>query len=253
LLIISGLLLAIGGFIFIFMPAVLLPVFWRRHPDVNRRFIWWGAGAFLVSLIPTLFLSSLVRQFIQPEGRVGAQVLYALFSASISGVLVVGTQYLLLRWLKPEPGLLPAAGLAVGLGVGVVTQVFVGFTRVGAGLRLLFGDTSTAELASLAAVPIGLLSLQLLAELMNRAVIFVFNGGLGTLVGRSQVETRSLLLIAMLLHAGLSFGSQLVQLGLAEQRVLADAASILLAALVGAASLRWLLAMPSADVESDQI
>jgi hypothetical protein len=249
LLIIRGLLLAIDGFIFIFLPAVLLPVLQRRQPDVNRRFIWWGAGAFLVSLIPALFLSSLVRQFMQPDDRLGAQALFALFSALISGVLVVGTQYLLLRWRKPEPALLPATGLAVGLGVGVVTQIFVGFAHVGAGFRLLFGDTSTPELASLAAVPIGLLFLQLLAELMNRAVIFVFNGGLGYLVGRSQVERRSLLLIAMLLHAALSFVSQFVHLGLAEQKVLASIASILLAVFVGGASLRWLLTTPSADAK----
>ena len=250
LLIIRGLLLAIDGFIFVFMPAVLLPVLLRRQPEVNRRVAWWGAGAFLVSLLPALFLSSLVRQIMQPGDRLAAQALFALISALINGVLVVGAQYLLLRWRKPELSMLPATGLVVGLGAGMVTHVFVGFAHIGAGLRLLFfRDTSTPELAALAAVPIGLFLLKLLAELMNRAVVFVVNGGLGYLVGRSLAGRRGLLSLAMLLYAAFGFALQLIQLGLAEQEILASGASLLLATVVGGLVLRWLLTMPAVEAK----
>lgn len=250
MLIIRGLLLAIDGFIFVFMPAVLLPVILRRQPEVNRGFVWWGAGTFLVSLLPALFLSSLARQILQPDDRLAAQALVALIGALINGVLIMGAQYLLLRWRKPVPAMSPATGLSVGLGVGVVTQVFVGFTHIGAGLRLLFfRDTSTPELAALAAVPIGLFLLKLLAELMNRAVIFVVSGGLGYLVGRSLAGRRGLLGLAMLLYAAFGLTFQLIQLGLAEQELLAGAASILLAIVVGGLVLRWLLTMPTAETK----
>jgi len=250
LLIIRGLLLAVDGFVFVFMPAALLPVLLRRQPDVNRRFVWWGAGTFLISLLPALFLSSLARQILQPDDGFAAQALVALIGALINGVLIVGAQYLLLRWRKPEPAMSPATGLSVGLGVGVVTQVFVGFAHIGAGLRLLFfRDTSTPGLAALAAIPIGLLSLQLLAELVNRAVIFVVNGGLGYMVGKSLVGRRGLLWLAISLYAAFTFTFQLIQLGLAEQEILASVLSVLLAVVVGGLILRWLLTMSTVEAK----
>lgn len=250
LLVIRGLLLAVDGFIFVFMPALLLPVLRRRQPEVDRGFVWWGTGTFLVSLLPALFLSSLTRQILQPDDRLAAQALVALIGALINGVLIIGAQYLLLRWRKPEPAMLPATGLAVGLGVGVVTQIFVGFAHVGAGLRLLFfQDTSTPELAALAAVPIGLFLFKLLAELVNRAVVLVVSGGLGYLVGRSLAGRRGLLGLAMLLYAAFNLTFQLIQLGLAEQELLSGVVSILLATVVGGLVLRWLLTMPIAETE----
>ena len=247
MLIVRGLLLAVDGFILVFMPAVLLPVLLRRQPEVDRSFVWWGAGTFLAALLPALFLSSLARQILQPGDRLAERALLALTSALISSVLVVGAQYLLLRWRRPPLALLPVTGLAVGLGVGVVTQVFTGFTRIGAGFRLLFGDTSTPELAALAAVPIGLFSLKLLAELLNRAVLFVVNGGLGYLVGRSLAGRRGLLPLTMLLHAAFGLTLPLIQLGLAEQEMLADGISILVEGAIGGLALRWLLTMPTVE------
>ena len=252
MLTVRGLLLTVDGVVFVLLPAFLLPRLLNRHPGVNRRFTWWGAGTFLVSLIPSLFLSSLARQIMQPGDRPAAQVGLALISALISGVLVIGAQYLLLRWRKPELTLMPATGLTVGLGVGVVTQIFAGFAHIGAGLRLLFfRDTSAPELAAVAAIPLGLLSLQLLAELLNRAAVFFLNGGLGHLVGRSIVERRVLLLVAMVLYAAFSLASQLIQIGLEEHELLASLASILFALVVGGVTVRW-LQTTSDDVESDQ-
>ncbi|MFB0534063.1 MAG: hypothetical protein ACETWR_03660 [Anaerolineae bacterium] len=247
MLIVRGLLLAADGFIFIFMPAMLLPVLLRRQPEVNRSFVWWGAGAFLVALLPALFLSSLARQVMQPGNHLAARALLALISALVSGVLIVGAQYLLLRWRRPPVPVLPVTGLAVGLGVGIVTQVFTGFAHIGAGFRLLFGDTSTPELAALAAMPIGLFSLKLLAELMNRAVLFVVNGGLGYLVGRSLAERRGLLPLAMLLYAAFNLILPLIQLGLAEQEVLINGIAILVEGAIGGLALRWLLRIPPVE------
>ena len=247
MLIVRGPLLALDGFIFVFMPAILLPVLLRRQPEVNRSFVWWGAGTFLVALLPALFLSSLARQVMQPGNHLAARALLALISALVSGVLIVGAQYLLLRWRRPPVPVLPVTGLAVGLGVGIVTQVFTGFAHIGAGFRLLFGDTSTPELAALAAMPIGLFALKLLAELMNRAVLFVVNGGLGYLVGRSLAERRGLLPLAMLLYAAFNLILPLIQLGLAEQEVLINGIAILVEGAIGGLALRWLLGIPTVE------
>ena len=247
MLIVRGPLLALDGFIFVFMPAMLLPVLLRRQPEVNRSFVWWGAGTFLVALLPALFLSSLARQVMQPGNHLAARALLALISALVSGVLIVGAQYLLLRWRRPPAPVLPVTGLAVGLGVGIVTQVFTGFAHIGAGFRLLFGDTSTPELAALAAMPIGLFSLKLLAELMNRAVLFVVNGGLGYLVGRSLAGQRGLLPLAMLLYAAFGLILPLIQLGLAEQEVLINGIAILVEGAIGGLALRWLLRIPTVE------
>lgn len=247
MLIVRGLLLTIDGFIFVFMPALLFPVLLRRQPGVKGGLVWWGAGTFLVALLPALFLSSLARQVLQPGNHLAARALLALISALVSGVLIVGAQYLLLRWRKPPMAVLPVAGLAVGLGVGIVTHIFTGFAHVGAGFRLLFGDTSTPELAALAAVPIGLFVLKLLAELVNRAVLLVVNGGLGYLVGRSLVGQRGWLPLAMLLYAAFDLILPLIQLGLTEREVLVNGMAILVEVAVGGLALYWLLRIPTVE------
>lgn len=250
MLIVRGLLLVTDGFIFVFMPAILLPMLLRRQPEVNRSFIWWGAGTFLVALLPALFLSSLARQVLQPGNHLAARALLALISALVSGVLIVGAQYWLLRWRKPPMAVLPVTGLAVGLGVGIVTRIFTGFAHVGAGFRLLFGDTSTPELAALAAVPIGLFALKLLAELVNRAALLVVNGGLGYLVGRSLVGQRGWLPLAMLLYAAFDLILPLIQLGLAEREALVNGIAILIEGAVGGITLHWLLRIPAVEIKS---
>lgn len=247
MLIIRGLLLATDGFIFVFMPAILLPMLLGRQSGVNRGFVWWGAGTFLVALLPALFLSSLARQVLQLDDHLAARALPALISALIGGVLVIEGQYLLLRWRKPPTAMLAVTGLAVGLGVGVVTHIFTGFAHIGAGFRLLFGDTSTPELVALAAVPIGLFVLKLLAELMNRAVLLVVNGGLGYLVGRSLVGQRGLLPLAMLLYAAFDLVLPLIHLGLAEHEMLSNGISILTEGVIGGLTLYWLLRIPTVE------
>jgi len=252
LLIVRGLLLTVDGFVFVFMPALLFPLLLRRQPGVKGSFVWWGAGAFLVALLPTFFLSSLARQILQPDDHLAARALLVLIGALIGGVLVVGAQYLLLRWRKPPLAMLPVAGMLVGLGVGIVTQIFTGFAHIGAGFRLLFGDTSMPELAALAAVPIGLFSLKLLAELVSRAALFVVNGGLGYLVGRSLAGQRGLLPLAMLLYAAFALILPFIQMGLAEQEVLINGIAILVEGAIGGLVLCWLLRIPTVESKAPE-
>jgi hypothetical protein len=95
-----------------------------------------------------------------------------------------------------------------------------------------------------------LLLLQLLAELMNRVVVFVVNGSLGYLIGKSLVERRGRLVLAMLLYTIFGFIFQVIQLGLVEQELLRSGISILLAIVVGGPIFRWLLTMPTVVTKS---
>jgi hypothetical protein len=197
----KALLLCLQGFLFIFLPGVVMSLILRRA-EVDRGLVWWGAGGFLVALLPLNFLGSLLRQILAARGS----SLLAQFAAAalLSGLFVEGMKYLVLRYKDLDAETVIAAGVAVGLGMGLITKIFVGLALVGTGIQLLFGDTSTPLLAQTAARSLPDLGLAAVASLADRLALLLLNGGLGAVVGRAILDgKRRLLLVAMLTHAAI--------------------------------------------------
>jgi hypothetical protein len=147
--------------------------------------------AWLVALLPALFVQSLIRQVAQ--GGAGASGLtgslsdlaFTLIGALLTALTLQLAIYLVLRFKRvPEQEKL-SGGMAVGFGVGVIFQVFAGLSLVGAGYRLLFGETAGPTLAALAASPLLDLILGLAAMVLFRAAILTVSAAQGLLVARS--------------------------------------------------------------------
>jgi len=212
-MVIKALLLCVQGFLFIFLPGVVMSLILRRAPGVDRSLVWWGAGGFLVALLPLNFLGSLLRQILAAShSSLLAQFAVA---ALLSGVFVEGMKYLVLRYKDPAAEQLVPAGIAAGLGVGLITKIFVGLAFVGTGIQLLFGDTSSPLLAQTAARSLPDLSLAAVASLTDRLALLLLNGGLGAVVGRAVLDNkRRLLLVAMLVHAAIELAYSAITVGL---------------------------------------
>jgi hypothetical protein len=204
-MLLHGLIIVVGGFLFIFSPGVPLGLLARRSPVFNRELIYWGIGLFLVALLPSLFIQSLLRQFLAGDpGRSlsggPAGYFLTLLGALLTALILQAALLLLLRRRRGEAALEPD-GLALGCGVGLVAQVFTGLALVGAGFRLIFGDVSGPLLASLAQASIPDLALGLLPLIFYRPALLAASAVQGVLVARSLREGALFFWLAVLVGA----------------------------------------------------
>ncbi|MBF8284057.1 MAG: hypothetical protein HW378_2972 [Anaerolineales bacterium] len=219
-MILRGLLIAAGGFLFIFSPGLPMSLLVRRSPSFNRDIVYWGIGAWPVALLPSLFLQSLLRQILQnsqtPRGLSGQPMDYALTLAGalLTAFFVAGGMYLVLRFKRIEATTLPPNGLALGFGVGLIAQVFTGLSLVGAGFRLMFGDASTETLVSLAQVSYLNLLLALLALILFRPALLAVSAARGVLVARALNEHPLFFGLAVLVDAVFVWAILALQLAL---------------------------------------
>lgn len=217
-----GLLIAVSGFLFIFSPALPMGRLARRVPSLGRDLVYWGIGVWLVALLPSLFLQSLLRQAVQagaparplsgtPEGYG-----FTLVGSLLTACFVMGGIYLVLRWRKMESASSLPDGLAIGFGVGLVAQVFTGLSLVGAGFRLLLGGTEdpAGTLTALARVPMLQLVAGLVALIVFRIALLTVSAGLGVLVARSAAGERGAFWRAVVLDAAFAWGILALQLAI---------------------------------------
>ena len=190
-MLLRGLVVAASGFLFIFSPGLPIGLLARYGPPLKRDLLYWGAGLWLVMLLPSLFFQSLLRPILwgnQAPGDLSGQLLdypFTLLGAFVAAVIVQGAMFLLLRRRRLDSNSLLSSGLSLGLGVGLIAQVFTGLSLVGAGFRLMFGDTSTPILTSLAQMGYLSLMLGLLPMLLYRPALLVVSAVQGVLVARA--------------------------------------------------------------------
>jgi hydrogenase-4 membrane subunit HyfE len=229
-MILRGLVVAIGGFLFIFAPGLPMWVLIRRYREFERDLLYWGIGTWFIAMLPMLFLQSLLRQFILgagssdvvPEGA--WRFLLPFLSAVIGALVVQGALYLVLRRKRPEKSAQFMDGLSLGFGSGLVIQVFIGFTFVSAGFRLSFGDLSTPFQTVLAELPLHTLLIWLLAHILYRVAVPMVSGALGVLLARAAAGHLRFLWLAIATYAIFESAFGFIQLGMSRQSAAASLA-----------------------------
>lgn len=222
-MILRGLIVAIGGFLFIFAPGLPMWMLIRRFRSFDRDLLYWGIGTWFVSLLPMLFLQSLIRQFVLGPGTAdtvpeGAWRFLLPFLSSLAGALVVqGALYLVLRRKRPEKSAQFMDGLSLGFGSGLVIQAFIGFTFISAGFRLSFGDLSTPFQNVLAELPLHIMLIWLLAHILYRAAVPLVSGALGVLLARAVTTHFRFLWIAIVAYTIFESAFGFILLGLGTQ------------------------------------
>lgn len=212
----KGMLLCSQGFLFVLLPGYVMFLILERMPTVDRGLLWWGAGGLLLALLPLNFFTSLSRQLLAASGRANATLIQFFIAALLSGFFVEGMKYLTLKYKRLAGQALVPSGIAVGLGTGMVTKIFLGFALIGVGIRLLFGDTSTPLLAETAARSLPELGLAAVASLGDRLSLLLFNACLGALAGYAILHKRlHWLLYAILIHAAIELVYNAIAAGLA--------------------------------------
>lgn len=236
-MLIRGVLIALSGFLFIFAPGVPMGLLRRYGRGFPRELLYWGMGIWLVTLVPTYFLQSLVRQVVQGGGSVITDFQaepstygLTLVNAVLAALLLAGGMAIYLRRKKlPDPERIEG-GLTLGFGVGLIAQVFTGLSLVGAGFRLTFGDTTDAGLSALANAAMLDLMVGLLAMVLFRIALLTVSGVVGILVVRSVSGAPRQFWLAAGIYAGFSWVIVAAQLAIGGENpatIMAGQASLL--------------------------
>jgi hypothetical protein len=247
MLILRGLLVAFAGFAFIFLPGAIISIPTRRGLRFESNNLLWGMAVLVVGLFPAMFLTSLVRMIIFGERFPESATLagFSLVASLIAALFIEGGIYLVLRLRKIPPSALLSAGIMLGLGVGLLTNVFQGISLVGGGFRLVFGDTATPDLARLASQPWFDLVLSLLALNTYRIAAVALSAALGGLVARTLVQAQPRWFwLAVLIQAIAAWSYSAIGAALGNDTRLGLVAALVLEAAVAALALYWLTRQP---------
>ena len=225
-MLLRALLVIASGFIFIFSPGLPMSLISRYSPEYKRDLVYWGIGVWLVSLIPSLFIQSLIRQiFYQGQtvaGYTGQPLDYSatLINALISALFLGVGMLLVLKYKKkknPEDDPL-INGLALGFGAGLVAQVFTGIILVGAGFRILFGDTDSVEaLSAIANNSIVMVLTSLAAVIIFRIALLAISAVQGFLIARSIEKRKGQFWAGILINTAFTLVILAIHLLMGEQ------------------------------------
>jgi hypothetical protein len=244
MIILRGLIVAIGGFVFIFLPGAFISVLTRRNLRFETNLLLWGMGVLVVTLFPAIFLTSLLRMMIFGQHVPEASMLYVfLFLGSmIAAVFLEGGKYLVLRWRQISTAKLLGNGIMLGIGVGLLTNVYQGISLVGAGFRLVLGDLSTPDLVKIASQAWLDLILGLVALNVYRIALVAISAALGGLVANALINGRLRWLWLAILINTVSAGSySAIGLALGNDSIIANAIVFLYQGVLAVLAVLWLM------------
>jgi hypothetical protein len=237
-----GIVVALAGMLAVFVPGSVIGVLARRGIRSRNPMLLWGMLASLIALLVAAFLETLIRLIVEGGALAGAPPSYLsiTISAVISGIVMESANYLMLRQRKATTA---GEGVIMGAGMGLLVQVGVGLQFVGAGMRLIFGDTSTEELAAFAARPWPELVTHLLAFILYRVAIITLSAALGMVVARALLDRQRRwprLLAAMAIYAAFAWGYAALGVQLGTETLLPAVVAIVYEVVVITAAYLWL-------------
>ncbi len=245
-----GIVVALAGMVAVFAPGSIISVLARRGVRSRNPLLFWGMATFLIALLVATFLATLIRLIVEGGAlaTVPSPYISITISAAISGIIIEGAKYVLLRWRKAS---VDGDGIIAGAGMGLLVEIFRGLAIIGAGMRLIFGDTSTDELAAFAGQPWPDLVAHLLAFIFYRAAIITLSAALGLVVVRAVLAARRgwlKLVAAMAIYAAFAWGYAALGLWLGTEALLPAVVAIIYEIVVVTAAYLWLSRSLSQDL-----
>jgi len=199
-MVLKGVLIVLGGFLFIFSSGVPMRLIAQYRPDYRREGLYWGIGIWILAFFITNFLMNLTRQII--SGGTGApksasspiSILTYLLGALVTTLVVQFGMRLFLKKRQAKGEDAVNYGLAMGFGIGLIAQVFTGMILIttgagvilkGAGLTLAGADLRTEMVEMVAAQPLGAVLAALAALVLFRVALLTVSAVQGYLVAGS--------------------------------------------------------------------
>lgn len=143
-MLLKGLLVITSGFIFIFSSGIPMRLISRFKPDYKKDGLYWGILIWII----TFFLSTFIQNFLRQIIIAGQTTLPKASGSPNPAVYLIGgifTTFLLLLGIllflknrKKKGEDVISDGLAIGFGIGLISQIFTGMTLIGAGAGMIF-------------------------------------------------------------------------------------------------------------------
>ena len=225
----KGLLIVLGGLVFIFSSGVPMRLISQFRPDYKREGLYWGIGIWIAAFFLSNIPINIARQIItgdasgvQPEGGASGVLIFLLGTILTTLLLQWGMQIFLKYRQKKQEDIL-GYGLAMGFGVGVIDQVLTGMILItagagvilkGAGIELAIGDLRTELVDVIAGQPLLSVLAAQLALVLFRVALLTIRAVQGYLVAKSLLDKKRLFWLAVAVYTAFAWLLLLAQLAL---------------------------------------
>ncbi len=252
MLALRGVIIILGGLVFMFLPGVFISLSSQRGFKYNRSMLLWGM-ALLGLTLPANYLTVLLGYAWAGNSESGLieNIAIAMLGSLIAALFVHTAQYLILRSRSKIKENLLGNGVMIGLGFGLLNKVFLGFILTGIGMRLLFGDTVTADLGQISVQPWPSMVTSLVALITDRVALVLVYGALGVFVARAIIE-KNMRWFWIAVGANTAFATAYasISLSLDMNALPANLLVILYEGLLAIGVLRWLFKQSPAPDDS---
>jgi hypothetical protein len=224
----KGLLVVVSGFLFIFISGVPMRLIARFRPDYKKEGIYWGVLIWIAAFFISTFLQNLIRQII--SGGANTDPITNPWSFLLGAVLTtlfvqIGMLIFLNKYRKKKEDVV-SGGLALGFGIGLIAQVFIGMILITAGVGVLlqgfgvtlpYGNIQAATLELISNETLFGLIAALLALILFRVALLTISAAQGYLVASSVLGKKRDFWLALLGYSAFTWIIFLVQMILGEE------------------------------------
>jgi hypothetical protein len=138
-MLVKGILVLIGGFLFVFASGLPMRLISRFKPNYKREGMYWGMGIYIITFLLGAFIQNLILQIVSGgSSRQEGAILPFLLGTVFTTLLLLLGMRLFLKFKQAKGDDLQSVGLALGFGVGMIAQVFTGMILITAGAGLIF-------------------------------------------------------------------------------------------------------------------
>ncbi len=227
-MIFKGLLVVVSGFLFIFASGIPMRLIARFRPDYKREGIYWGMIIWIFAFFLSTFLQNLIRQ-IAAGGISDSPVTSPwpfLIGAVITTLFVQVGMLIFLRNYRKKNEDVISGGLALGFGIGLISQVFTGMIMItagagvllqGFGVTLPFGNIQAATLELISKESLFGLITALLSLILFRVALLTASAAQGFLVAGSVLGRKLNFWFALLGYSAFTWVIFFLQMLLGEE------------------------------------
>lgn len=231
-MILKGLLVVASGFIFIFSPGIPMRLISQHKPDYKKDGLYWGIAIWIIAFFISTFIQNLIRQIatggqgtVETNASLSGLAPYLLGGIFTTLLLQLGMIIFLRKRAKKDEDI-TSDGLALGFGIGLITQVFTGMSLIGVGAGLIFGNTGIGStlgnvqsqvVGSIADTTLFSMIITLLSMILYRIALLIVSAIQGYLVSKTLQGKFSYFFSALLISVLFTWSILILQLLLGEE------------------------------------
>lgn len=203
----------------------------QHKPDYKKDGLYWGIAIWIIAFFISTFIQNLIRQIatggqgtVETGASLSGLAPYLLGGIFTTLLLQLGMMIFLRNRAKKDEDI-ASDGLALGFGIGLITQVFTGMSLIGVGAGLIFGNSGIGStLGSVQSMMLGTIAdtglfsmiVTLLSMILYRVALLTVSAIQGYLVSKTLQGRSIYFFSALIIYLLFSWSILILQLLLGE-------------------------------------